>query len=121
MGATALAAFQFMALRLRTRCNLRSVLLTIAIYAPIIMVVLGVFLVWGEIFDVAPFRISRSIVLFTSCASIILTALVSLLHNLRKSDAPAPAFTASMKYQYTEFAASLASLVAVAILFLLSS
>jgi len=121
MSSTAMAAFQFMALRLRTKYDLRSLLLAIAIYAPIIMVAIGVLLVWGEVIDDDSFRISRGIMLFALCASIVLTALMALLHNLRKSEAPVPTFTTHPLYRRTEITTSLASLAAVAIIFSLSS
>ena len=121
MSSAAMAAFQFMALKLRTKYDLRSVLLVIAIYTPIIMVAVNAFLVWGEIIDDDPFRISRGITLFTLCASIVLTALMALLYSLRKSEAPVPTFTTHPIYQRAEIGTSLASLATVAIIFILSS
>ena len=90
MSSTVMAAFHFMALRLRTKYDLRSVLLAIAIYTPIIMVALGVFLVWGEIIDDGPFRISIGLLLFILPFSVFMTALAAFLPNLRKSVRPSP-------------------------------
>ena len=121
LTSTGIAAFQFMQIRLRPRYDLRSVLLAIAIYAPITMVVLGVFLVWGEVTDDGPFRIPRGLLLFILPFGVFMTALVALLYSLRKSEAPVPTFASHPLYQRAEIATSLASYAAVAIIFLLSS
>ena len=121
MSSAAMAAFQFMALRLRAKYDLRSVLQAIAIYAPMTMVAIGLFLVWGEIIDNDSIRISRGIMLFPLCASIVLTALMALIHNRRKSDAPVPTFTTHPYYKRAEIAVSIAAIAAVSTIFLFSS
>ena len=93
LGALALAAFQFMALRLNMKHDLKSFFLAIAIYTPIVMLAMGILPVWSALSDDDPFRIPRGLLLSFWSLCLLKSALVALLHNLRKSDAPVPTFT----------------------------
>ena len=119
-GAFAFMAFEFMLFRLNMRYDLKSVLLAIAIYAPIIMFGIIASLVWNEILDDDPFRIRRGFFLLMCCFAVILTTLAPLLHRARKPALP-PTFTAHPLYRRAEITASVVSFAAVAIIFLISS
>ena len=121
MLSTGMAAFQFMAIRLNVKYDLESVLLAIAIYAPTIMLAFSASMVWQEIIDDDPFRISRGLFLFMCCFAIIMTTLITLLDGVRKSANPNPPFTTHLLYQRAEITVSVVSFTAVAIIFLLSS
>ena len=122
MASFAMAAFQFMSLRLSTKYDFRSVLLTIAIYVPIVMLAISTSIVWDAIIDDEPFRIRRGFFLTFVCGfGVISTVGTLLLHGLRKPVASAPAFAANPQFQRAEIAVSVASLAAVAFIFFISS
>ena len=122
MASLLMAAFQFMSLRLRTKYDFRSVLLAIAIYVPIVMLTISTSIVWNAIIDDEPFRIRRDFFLTFVCGfGVILAVVILLLHSLRKPVAPAPAFAANPQFQRAEIAVSVASLAAVAVVFIISS
>ena len=122
MASLAMAAFQFMSLRLSTNYDFRSVLLAIAIYVPIVMLAISTSIVWDAVIDDDPFRIRRDFFLTFICGfGVILTVVILLLRGLRKPVASAPAFAANPQFQRAEIAVSVASLAAVAIIFFISS
>ena len=121
MGSCSLAVLQFLAIRLNMKYDLKSALLAIIIYVPIIMVAFSITLVWFGIIDDGTFRIERFLFLSMCCFIIIITTLITLLHGIRKPAAPTPAFTTHPLYRRAEVAVSVVSFFAVAILFMLSS
>ena len=121
MASLGMAAFQFMSLRLNTGIGLRSALLAVAIYAPIVMMAISTSIVWSALIDDDPFRIRRDFFLQLLIGGVIIAALSVLLLRLRKPSAPPPTFSANSQYQRAEIAASVASLAAVAVVFLISS
>ena len=121
MLSTTFAALQFIAIRLNKKYDLKSVLLAIAIYAPIIMLAISASIVWGELIDDDPFRIRRGLFLFMCCFAIVMTTMITLLDGVRKSANPNPQFTAHPIYRRAEITTSLVSLATVVIVFLLSS
>lgn len=122
MTSLAMAAFQFMSLRLNIGRDIRSTLLTVAIYVPIVLMAISTSFVWEALVDDDPFRIRRDFVLpFVFGLGVIMISIVVLLPGRRKPSAPTPAFVANPLYQRAEIAVSFASLAAVVIVFLISS
>ena len=122
MASLGMAALQFMSLRLGTKYDYRSFLLTLAIYLPIFMMAITTSIVWNAIIDDDPFRIRRDFFLQFVCGfGIILTVAMLLLRFLRRPAGPAAAFSANPRFQRAEMAVSVASLAGVAIVFFISS
>ena len=116
-------AHNFMTYKLNRRQSLSNILLTVGIYAPIAMALMSVGLLWDSLTDDDPFRISRSLVLFICYLSVFFMAVVALVHSyrLRKATVAAPDFTAHPFYTQIELSVSIASVVAIAVILLISS
>ena len=75
MASLGMAAFQFMSLRLNIRSGLRSTLLAVAIYTPIVMMAISTSIVWTAFIDDDPFRIRRDFLLQFLIGGVIIAAL----------------------------------------------
>ena len=108
--------------RLRVKYDLKSALLAIAIYSPILILTLMVWMLLMPLLrDADTLRVSRFIIWAALFFGIFMSAFATLLHRVGIDPVPAPAFTTHRIYQRAEIAASLASLAAVAAAFLLWS
>ena len=116
-------AFHGLVFRLRVKYDLKSALLAIAIHSP--MVTLAIMAWWALLMPFAregeTFRVSWFTVWVTLFFGIFMTALLTLLHRVGITPAPAPAFTAHPLYRRIEIAASIVSLAAIATIMLFAS
>lgn len=110
--ATVLITSQFLSFRLSMKYDRKSALLAVCIYAPIMAVVMSLFLVWHEILDDGSFRIRQGIFLFICGFGVFMTAMMTLLHGIRKQVVP-PTFIVHPLYQRAEIAVSVISLAAI--------
>ena len=103
-------ALHGLAFRLRVKYDVKSALLAIAIHSP--MVILTV-MMWMLMMPFArngeTFRVSWFTVWVTLFFGLFMTALLTLLHRVGITPAPAPAFTANPLYRRIEIAVSIPS------------
>lgn len=114
--------FHGLTFRLRVKYDLKSALLAIAIYSPILIFA---FMAWMLLMPISrdgdALRLSWFIVWAALVFGILVSAFATLLHRVGIQPGPAPTFATHPIYRRAEIITSLASLAALAIIFLLSS